>query len=88
MERTLDDMSREEQAAVAKLGHALENQVKASEWLISMRGSRDEAINELRLLGWTVEECAEISGLSPAAIAKIGKAGGVIGTRGARLART
>jgi hypothetical protein len=77
-------MSEEEQALVGQLGIALVNQAKAADWLTAMRGARDEAINQLRVLGWPIADCAEISGLSAAAISKIGDAGGIVGTRGAR----
>lgn len=70
--RDLANLTAEEAEQIRLLNAAIENAGKADGWLRQCREGRDEAINALRGLGWTIADVAALSGLSPAAIAKIG----------------
>lgn len=71
-------LSQEEKDELIKLGVALDNAVKARDWLEACRLARNEAICALRLRGWTINDCAELTGLSVSAVVLIGEQGGIV----------
>lgn len=70
--KKLSELTPEETEQILVLNSAIENGEKADKWVRDCRAGRDDAINTLRTLGWTIADVSALSGLSPAAIAKIG----------------
>lgn len=71
--KNLTALSPAEAEQIRLLNAAIENGEKADDWVRDCRAGRDEAINQLRIMGWTIADVAALSGLSPAAISNIGE---------------
>lgn len=79
--KTFAEMTPDEVTRVGVLAQSVENLDKALDWAAAMRDTRDACINQLRVLGWTMTDVSELSGLSQPMIQKIGERGGIKSVR-------